>query len=77
VKVKVLEVDVARKRIALTMRLDDALPTTDGSAPAQRNDRNRPGAGKPAYNKPTAPQQPAVAKTGSFGNLLQDALKKR
>ncbi len=76
VKVKVLEVDVARKRIALTMRLDDALPAADGSAPAQRNDRNRPGGGKPQAGKP-APQQPAVAKTGSFGNLLQDALKKR
>ncbi len=77
VKVKVLEADVARKRIALTMRLDDALPGADGSsAAAPRNDKNRPGAGKPAYSKPAAPQ-PAVAKTGSFGNLLQDALKKK
>ncbi len=77
VKVKVLEADVARKRIALTMRLDDALPGADGSsAAAPRNDRNRPGAGKPSYNKPAAPQ-PAANKTGSFGNLLQDALKKK
>jgi uncharacterized protein len=75
VKVKVLEVDVARKRIGLTMRLDDALPSADAAAAPR--DKNRPGSGgKPvSYNKP-APQ-PAVAKTGSFGNLLQDALKKR
>src|SRR5690606_24865593 len=48
VKVKVLEVDVARKRIALTMRLDDATPRprAPGEQPAgQRNQersRSRP-----------------------------------
>jgi uncharacterized protein len=75
VKVKVMEVDVARKRIGLTMRLDDALPSADGTAAPR--DKNRPGGGgKPmSYGKP-APQ-PAAPKTGSFGNLLQDALKKR
>jgi protein Tex len=31
VRVKVLEVDVARKRVALTMRLDDAAPRTIGT----------------------------------------------
>jgi uncharacterized protein len=39
VKVKVLEVDVKRKRIALTMRLSDAVPAA-GAKPAQRGDRN-------------------------------------
>jgi uncharacterized protein len=39
VKVKVLEVDVKRKRIALTMRLTDA-PTPVGARPEQRGDRN-------------------------------------
>jgi uncharacterized protein len=39
VKVKVLEVDVKRKRIALTMRLSDAAPQA-GSRPEQRGDRN-------------------------------------
>ena len=39
VKVKVLEVDEKRKRIALTMRLSDAAPVT-GSKPEQRADRN-------------------------------------
>jgi uncharacterized protein len=39
VKVKVLEVDVKRKRIALTMRLTDSAPQP-GSRPEQRGDRN-------------------------------------
>jgi uncharacterized protein len=39
VKVKVLEVDVKRKRIALTMRLTDSAPAA-GAQPAQRADRN-------------------------------------
>ena len=39
VKVKVLEVDPKRKRIALTMRLSDAAPQP-GSKPEQRGDRN-------------------------------------
>ncbi|HWJ96494.1 MAG TPA: S1 RNA-binding domain-containing protein, partial [Telluria sp.] len=39
VKVKVLEVDVKRKRIALTMRLTDSAPQP-GSRPDQRGDRN-------------------------------------
>ncbi|MBI3283754.1 MAG: helix-hairpin-helix domain-containing protein, partial [Burkholderiales bacterium] len=39
VKVKVLEVDVKRQRIALTMRLSDAAPQP-GSQPAQKGDRN-------------------------------------
>lgn len=38
VKVKVVEVDPKRKRIALTMRLDDA-PTPAGAKPQQRSDR--------------------------------------
>lgn len=38
VKVKVLEVDAKRKRIALTMRLSDSAPTA-GSKPEQRGDR--------------------------------------
>jgi uncharacterized protein len=39
VKVKVLEVDVKRKRIALTMRLSDSAPQP-GSRPEQRGDRD-------------------------------------
>ena len=77
VKVKVLEVDAQRKRIALTMRLDDALPSTDPLSPTGSSvaSKNRPGAGK-AHNKPAQVPQPAAKTTGSFGNLLQDAFKK-
>ena len=39
VKVKVLEVDEKRKRIALTMRLSDSAPVAGGK-PEQRGDRN-------------------------------------
>jgi uncharacterized protein len=39
VKVKVLEIDEKRKRIALTMRLSDSAPVA-GSKPEQRADRN-------------------------------------
>jgi hypothetical protein len=39
--------------------------------------KNRPGAGKTSYSSKPAPQPAAAAKTGSFGNLLQDALKKK
>ena len=39
VRVKVLEVDEKRKRIALTMRLTDSAPQA-GSKPEQRGDRN-------------------------------------
>jgi protein Tex len=39
VKVKVLEVDAKRKRIALTMRLTDSAPAA-GARPEQRGDRN-------------------------------------
>ena len=39
VKVKVLEVDEKRKRIALTMRLTDSAPQA-GSKPEQRGDRD-------------------------------------
>ncbi len=39
VKVKVLEIDEKRKRIALTMRLNDAAPVP-GAKPEQRSDRN-------------------------------------
>jgi protein Tex len=39
VKVKVLEIDEKRKRIALTMRLSDTVPVA-GAKPEQRGDRN-------------------------------------
>jgi uncharacterized protein len=49
VKVKVLEVDVPRKRISLTMRLNDDLPSSGGS--------DRPASNKGQRNNNRAPQQ--------------------
>ncbi len=73
VKVKVLEVDAQRKRIALTMRLDDAIPVAGEPKPAGARDNKR--AVEKSYQTATPKSAPASA--GSFGNLLKDALKKR
>jgi len=54
VKVKVVEVDVKRKRIGLTMRLSDAAPAA-GTRPESRGDRNE-GKRVPKHQ----PQQPVV-----------------
>ena len=62
VKVKVLEVDVKRKRIALTMRLTDAAPQAGGKAEVKHEPRERGGQGKPAP-KP-ANRAPAQAPMG-------------
>lgn len=70
VKVKVMEVDVQRKRIGLTMRLDDELQgqSQKGRTPRSAN-RN---------SSKTAPaSKPAAPAIGSFGALLQDAAKSR
>jgi protein Tex len=68
VKVKVLEVDAARKRIGLTMRLDDEIASkTDSGKIAPRIDRKmeqRYMGGKP--EKPAA--------VGSMGDLLRKAM---
>jgi uncharacterized protein len=63
VKVKVLEVDLPRKRIALTMRLDDPL----AAAGVERAPReNRPRADK-------APMSPAKTPATASNNALADA----
>ncbi|MCP1169091.1 Tex family protein [Limimaricola litoreus] len=79
VQVRVTEVDVARKRIGLTMR-------KDGGASA-KEDRNAPGPRRgDAPKKPAKPprkesrQASAPARgdqTGSFGSALMEAMKKR
>lgn len=71
VKVKVLEVDVARKRIALSMRLDDAPGQRAESKPnAPRADR------KSGYLSSSA--KPAAAPAnGSMGDLLRKAMEQK
>ncbi|MCL6262561.1 Tex family protein [Craterilacuibacter sp. RT1T] len=52
VQVKVLEVDVARKRIALTMRMSDEPGAQRSSAPAGRSDASRSGKGRAPEKAP-------------------------
>lgn len=68
VKVKVMEVDVDRKRIGLSMRLDDTPGEKTGADPRPR----RTSAAK-KHNKNE--RQPKAA-VGSMGALLQQAMKK-
>ncbi|OFE11593.1 RNA-binding transcriptional accessory protein [Pseudohongiella acticola] len=74
VKVKVLEVDKERKRIALTMRLDDPLPSETGAKPsrsgptsAESNKRKKDFAAA-AQNK---------RQTGTMAALFEQALKNK
>jgi uncharacterized protein len=75
VKAKVMEVDIARKRIALSLRLDD----TPGEKVEGSPSSNNRGGGKPqSQNQQRNAQRnnPAPAAMGSMGALLQQALKK-
>lgn len=69
VKVRVVEVDIPRKRIALSMRRDGA---SASDKPARRDDKARPNPPRP--NQPR-PEKPAAQ--GAFGAALAEALKKR
>jgi uncharacterized protein len=63
VKVKVLEVDVARKRIALTRRLDDSAPAPRGPREDRdaRPNQNRGGGRDGGRGAPMPKQAPAPA----------------
>ncbi|MEF8711747.1 MAG: Tex family protein [Candidatus Accumulibacter propinquus] len=61
VKVKVLEVDLARQRIALSMRLAEALPNTPKAAPAPASARAR----ERQHSQP----QPSSAMASAFARL--------
>ncbi|MCD9029128.1 RNA-binding transcriptional accessory protein [Luteimonas sp. BDR2-5] len=72
VKVKVLEVDVARKRIALTRRLDD-MPGEKPARDARGNDRGGArGPGGPRGSRPAGGGKPA-ASAPPANNALADA----
>ena len=70
VKVKVLEVDVARKRIAFTMRLNDS---THAPSQGQKND-NRSSSSAPKRKPQGAPSAPAMG--GAMGSAFADAFAK-
>jgi uncharacterized protein len=68
VKVKVLEVEVARKRIALTLRLDD-----ETGAKSERAAQGKPREISPAQMTSQAPRKPQDA---SGGGALAEALRR-
>ncbi len=71
VKVKVMDVDVQRQRIGLSMRLDDDPAAKKADAATRGGERSR-GASR------NSPQQrsSAAIKTGTLGDLLKGAMKK-
>jgi uncharacterized protein len=73
VKVKVLEVDQQRKRIALTMRLDDsAKRARDESGGDIRRDSNS----RPAQRGQATHREPAAAQTGAMAEAFARARKR-
>jgi protein Tex len=71
VKVRVVEVDVKRKRIALTMRKDGG----EAQAPSMRGDaRGNASAMKNANAKPPKPEQSSM---GGLGAALAEAMRKK
>lgn len=77
VKVKVLEVDLKRKRVALTMRLEDDSRDYVSTQKKETQGKKPPKSkSKPTANKPTKPkQQPDEPQpTTAFGNALAEAL---
>ncbi len=77
VKVKVMEVDVPRKRIGLSMRLDDQ-PGEKTERDQSRRDRGQRPAGKPDRARANnAGREKAAPAMGSMGALLQQALQKK
>ena len=74
VRVKVLEVDVARKRIALTLRLDDELAAKpDRNARSEPRNSSRPSSNAPASRKTS---QPNTSGGGALAEALRRAAEK-
>ncbi|MER8808932.1 RNA-binding transcriptional accessory protein [Mesorhizobium australicum] len=72
VKVRVVDVDIKRKRIALSMRRDG------GEGGASKGGPRDNGGGRPAPRGPTPQRQPErPAQQGAFGAALADALKRK
>ncbi|GAB3014413.1 Tex family protein [Bowmanella dokdonensis] len=70
VKVKVMEVDVARKRISFTMRLKDEPARSPGKTPQTKTD-------KPRGNRPQGqPQRAPQPSNSAMGNALAEAFAK-
>ncbi|QJE72606.1 RNA-binding transcriptional accessory protein [Aerophototrophica crusticola] len=88
VKVKVLEVDLKRKRVALTMKLDERPAPRRPEPQADRRDsrpsqgqrppqQGRPPQGKPQQPRPAAPQQRQPEPSGALAEAWAAALAKK
>ncbi|MFZ4832532.1 Tex family protein [Rouxiella sp. Mn2063] len=80
VKVKVMEVDLQRKRIALTMRLDEQPGETasrKGGAPAAAGNHRDTQAKRPAQNKPAGRGTSTSAGNSAMGDALAAAFGKK
>ncbi|MDX8490786.1 Tex family protein [Mesorhizobium sp. VK22B] len=69
VKVRVVDVDIKRKRIGLSMR-------KDGDGGASRGQRDS-GGGKPVLRSPAPQRQPERPAQGAFGAALAEAMKRK
>ncbi|MDX8446962.1 Tex family protein [Mesorhizobium captivum] len=69
VKVRVVDVDIKRKRIGLSMR-------KDGDGGASRGQRDS-GGGKPVSRSPAPQRQPERPSQGAFGAALAEAMKRK
>src|SRR5690554_3907046 len=72
VKVKVMEVDIPRKRIALSMRMDDQPGAETSAKPARGGDRNT---GRSSGSKPQGGQTQQGAMAGALAQALASARK--
>ncbi|MBZ9818577.1 Tex family protein [Mesorhizobium sp. CA4] len=70
VKVRVVDVDIKRKRIGLSMR-------KDGGEGAPRGGQRDHGGGKPAPRSPAPQRQPEPPSQGAFGAALAEAMKRK
>jgi len=79
VKVKVVEVDAARKRISLTMRLDEAINKSANKAssaqPLAKQESNKP-KHNASNTKPKKAHKPKEAGNAAMGNAFADAFAK-
>lgn len=78
VKVKVLEIDLDRKRIALTMRLNDELPVAGESTGGRQGDSRRSNQNSaPKQKKDFAAAADNKRQTGTMAALFEQAMKKK
>jgi len=77
VKVRVLEVDVPRKRIALSLKLEAPVGQAPAEARKPPNAPARPSSRAPTHVNPARAPAPVTGGMGAFGSALSAAMKKK